>query len=130
MATIFKNKYLRVGVDQTTYLDGYRDPRTGQLEGFDIDVARQIAQAIFGNPNDIQFKAITQNQRIPMIESGAVDIVADSVTITCDRKKHVAGGRPHHAGEAAPAAGRDRRVQPAVGRGRRVDRCAARVRRR
>jgi polar amino acid transport system substrate-binding protein len=90
MATIFKNKYLRVGVDQTTYLDGYRDPRTGQLQGFDIDVARQIAQAIFGDPGDIQFKAITQNQRIPMIESGAVDIVADSMTITCDRKKHVA----------------------------------------
>jgi polar amino acid transport system substrate-binding protein len=90
MATIFKNKYLRVGVDQTTYLDGYRDPRTGQLQGFDIDVAQQIAQAIFGNPDAIQFKAITQNQRIPMIESGAVDIVADSMTITCDRKKHVA----------------------------------------
>lgn len=90
MATIFKHKYLRVGVDQTTYLDGYRNPRTGQLEGFDIDVARQIAQAIFGNPNDIQFKAITQNERIPMIRDGEVDIVADSMTITCARKKDVA----------------------------------------
>ena len=90
MAAIAKHGYLRVGVDQTTYLDGYRNPRTGQLEGFDIDVARQIAQAIFGNPDRIQFKAITQNQRIPMIQHGAVDIVADSMTITCDREKKVA----------------------------------------
>jgi polar amino acid transport system substrate-binding protein len=90
MATIFKSGYLRVGVDQTTYLDGYRNPRSGDLEGFDISVAQEIAQAIFGKPGHVQFKAITQNQRIPMIESGAVDIVADSMTITCDRKKRVA----------------------------------------
>lgn len=89
MATIAGHGYLRVGVDQTTYLNGYRNPENGQLEGFDIDVARQIAQAIFGNPDKIQFKAITQNQRIPAIVHNQVDIVADSMTITCDREKSV-----------------------------------------
>ena len=45
MARIAKRGYLIAGVDQTTYLDGYRNPLTGQLQGFDIDVARRIAQA-------------------------------------------------------------------------------------
>src|SRR5690606_34330857 len=27
---------LKVGVDQTTYLMGYRDPQTGDMDGFDI----------------------------------------------------------------------------------------------
>jgi polar amino acid transport system substrate-binding protein len=50
MARIEKRGYLIAGVDQTIYLDSYRNPLNGQLEGFDIGVARQIAQAIFGNP--------------------------------------------------------------------------------
>ncbi len=89
MARIAKRGYLIAGVDQTTYLDGYRNPLTGQLQGFDIDVARRIAQAIFGNPGRIQFRAITQAQRISVIQQGAVDIVADSMTITCAREKYV-----------------------------------------
>jgi polar amino acid transport system substrate-binding protein len=89
MAAIYKRGYLRVGVDQTIYLDSYRDPLTGQLEGFDIDVARQIAQAIFGNPDQIEFKAINSSQRIPVIENGQADIVVDSMTITCARLQDV-----------------------------------------
>jgi len=89
MAAIAKRGYLRVGVDQTIYLSSYLDSLTGQLKGFDIDVARQVAQAIFGNPDKIQFKAITSAQRIPVIQHAQVDIVADSMTITCLREKSV-----------------------------------------
>ena len=95
MAVIAKRGYLRVGVDQTIDLSSYRNPLTGQLEGFDISVAQQIAQAIFGKPDPghpdehIQFKAITSAQRIPVIQHGQVDIVADSMTITCTRQKSV-----------------------------------------
>ncbi len=48
----------RVGVDQNTYLWGYRDPATGQLTGFDIDMLKQVAQAIFGSsdPGDIRYR--------------------------------------------------------------------------
>lgn len=89
MARIYQRGYLIAGVDQTTALFGYRNPLNGQLQGFDIDIARQIAQAIFGNPNRIEFKAITSDQRIPEIRSGSVDIVADSMTINCARLKLV-----------------------------------------
>jgi polar amino acid transport system substrate-binding protein len=89
MAAIAKRGYLRVGVDQTVDLSSYRDPLTGQLEGFDISVAQQIAQAILGKNARIQFKAITSAQRIPVIREGQVDIVVDSMTITCARQKLV-----------------------------------------
>jgi polar amino acid transport system substrate-binding protein len=89
MAAIEKRGYLRVGVDQTIDLTSYRNPLNGQLEGFDVDVARQIAKAIFGNANQIQFKAITSAQRIPVIQQDQVDIVVDSMTITCARQKYV-----------------------------------------
>jgi polar amino acid transport system substrate-binding protein len=89
MAAIQKRGKLIVGVDQTTYLFGYRNPLTGQLEGFDIDIARAIAQAIFGNPGDIEFRAITSAQRIPFVQKGLVDLVSDSMTITCARERYV-----------------------------------------
>ena len=48
-----------------------------------------IADAIFGNPNKVEFKAISDAQRIPEIQSGAVDIVAHTMTINCARLQAV-----------------------------------------
>ncbi|MEV6522125.1 glutamate ABC transporter substrate-binding protein [Longispora sp. NPDC051575] len=80
---------LIVGVDQNAFLFGYRNPATGQLEGFDVEMLRAVAQAIFGDPNAITYKVITQAQRIPVITSGEVDIVANTMTITCGRLQQV-----------------------------------------
>jgi polar amino acid transport system substrate-binding protein len=89
MAKIRARGYLIAGVDQSTYHFGFLNPLNGQIEGFDIDMIRAVAQAIFGNPNKVQFKAITDAQRIPDILSGAVDIVAHTMTITCVRLQQV-----------------------------------------
>ena len=85
MATIYGHGYLRVGIDQTVPLLSYRDPVTGQLDGFYIAIVRQIAQAIFGNPDKVQFIAITSGQRESVIKENKVDLIADPTTITCDR---------------------------------------------
>ncbi len=55
MAVIAARGRLIAGVDQGKYLVGYRNAITGELEGSDIDVVRQIAAAIFGDPNRVQF---------------------------------------------------------------------------
>ena len=89
MAKIRARGYLIAGVDQSTYHFGFLNPLNGQIEGFDIDMIRAVAQAIFGNPNKVQFKAITDAQRIPDVLSGAVDIVAHTMTITCARLEQV-----------------------------------------
>lgn len=85
MAKIRARGYLIAGVDQSTYHFGYLSPLNGKIEGFDIDMVHAIADAIFGNPNKVIFKAISDAQRIPDVQSGAVDIVAHTMTITCDR---------------------------------------------
>lgn len=90
MAKILAHGTLRVGVDQNTYKFGYRDPASGQIVGFDIDIAHAIAKAIFGDPNKIQFVSITAAQRIPDVVNHTVDLVADTMTVTCDRLQQVA----------------------------------------
>ncbi|MGX7824041.1 glutamate ABC transporter substrate-binding protein [Actinokineospora sp. 24-640] len=85
MERIAKRGRLIAGVDQNTYLFGFRDPTTNALEGFDIDRAREIAAAIFGDPNKVQFKVITSAQRIDALKDGEVDVVVRTFTATCAR---------------------------------------------
>ncbi|MEV5592574.1 glutamate ABC transporter substrate-binding protein [Streptomyces sp. NPDC052496] len=81
---------LIVGVDQNTYRWGYRNPATGDLEGFDIDLVRAIAEDILGPDPKITFRAIPTNQRIPALQKRTVDLVVRTMTINCARKRQVA----------------------------------------
>ncbi|OLF17399.1 ABC transporter substrate-binding protein [Actinophytocola xanthii] len=76
---------LIAGVDQNTFLFGFRNPTTNALEGFDIDRVREIARAIFGDPNRVQFKVVTSLGRVPALENGDVHVVVRTFTATCDR---------------------------------------------
>ncbi|MFJ3226922.1 glutamate ABC transporter substrate-binding protein [Streptomyces sp. NPDC086783] len=91
--------YLKVGVDQNSYRWGYRDPNSTkekvELEGFDIDLARRIAEAILGSPDKIRFQAIPTNERIPAIREGRVDMVVRTMTISCKRLDEVAFSAPY-----------------------------------
>jgi polar amino acid transport system substrate-binding protein len=90
MARIERRGYLIAGVDQNTLLFAYFNPLRGRIEGFEIDLLKQLARAIFGNrPGDIRFKAITTAERIPAVQDGSVDVVADAVTVTCQRRRQV-----------------------------------------
>ncbi|MDJ0340083.1 glutamate ABC transporter substrate-binding protein [Streptomyces sp. H10-C2] len=81
---------LIVGVDQNSYLWGFRDPATGSIVGFDIDLVRAIAKDILGDPDKVQFLTVPTDQRIPMIKAGKVDMVVRTMTINCSRLKDVA----------------------------------------
>ncbi|APY88291.1 sugar-binding protein [Streptomyces alfalfae] len=86
-----KVKKLVVGVDQNSFRWGYRDPnkKGGQLEGFDIDLARKIAEEIFDDRDAVVFRAIPTNERIPAIKDGRVDMVVRTMTVNCERLKDV-----------------------------------------
>jgi polar amino acid transport system substrate-binding protein len=97
MAKIQARGYLIAGVDQNTDLFGYRNPLSDQhsggannIEGFDIDMVRYVAKAIFNDPSKVVFKAITSAQRIDVLQKGQVDMVARTFTITCARLQQVA----------------------------------------
>jgi polar amino acid transport system substrate-binding protein len=69
---------------------GSRNPLSGQIEGFDIDMLHAVSKAIFNDPNKIELRVITAAQRLPVLQNGSVDIVARNMTITCDRWKVIA----------------------------------------
>jgi polar amino acid transport system substrate-binding protein len=81
---------LIVGVDQNSYLWGFRDPATGKITGFDIDIVKAIAQNILGDPSKVQYLTVPTAQRISMIQQHKVDMVVRTMTINCDRIKDVA----------------------------------------
>lgn len=90
MAKIQKRGRLVAGVSADTYLLGSRNPFTGEIEGFDIDMVKAVAKAIFGDADRYQLRVITAAQRIPALENGDVDMVARNMTINCDRWKQIA----------------------------------------
>lgn len=96
MAAIAERGRLVVGVDQNTNLFGSRNPATGQLEGFDIDLAREIARGIFGDPDRIDLRVVNASERESALQSGQVDLVIRTYSITCDRKRKVAFSTPYY----------------------------------
>jgi polar amino acid transport system substrate-binding protein len=84
---ILQRRKLVVGVDQSKNRFGFL--RNGKLEGYDIDYAQEIAEAIFGDRTRVQFRALSSAQRILALTGGDVDLVANSMTITCKRQRDV-----------------------------------------
>lgn len=90
LATIRDRGYLVAGVSADTQLLGARNPLTGRIEGFDIDLVHEIAKAIFGDPGKVKLVVITAGQRIPVLQSRTVDVVVRNMTQTCARWNDVA----------------------------------------
>ena len=91
MRTIQDRGKLIVGTSPDQRLFGFVNPFTGQVEGLDVDLLKAVEKAIFGDdsPAHIQFVTLTLAQRIPFIQNGTVDIVADTMTINCARRLQV-----------------------------------------
>jgi polar amino acid transport system substrate-binding protein len=90
MAKIAQRGRLIAGVSADTYLLGSRNPFNGRIEGFDIDLVKAVAKAIFGDENSYELRVITAAQRIPALRDGSVDLVARNMTINCDRWRQIA----------------------------------------
>lgn len=90
MDEIRRRGHLVVGVSADTLRMGARNPFTGQIEGFDIDVARQVAQALLGDPDAIRFRVITAGDRIGVLQEHEVDLVVRAFTMNCERWEDIA----------------------------------------
>lgn len=78
---------LKVGVKVDVPRFGYKDPETNQIEGFEIDLAKAIAKEILGDEKKVDLQAVTSNTRGPLLNSGEIDLVAATFTITEERKQ-------------------------------------------
>ena len=80
---------------------GQKNPLTNEVEGFDVEIAKIVAAAIFGGrPTDatryIEFKETTSPNREAFLENGTVDIVIATYTINDARKQRVDFAGPYY----------------------------------
>jgi beta-glucosidase/6-phospho-beta-glucosidase/beta-galactosidase/ABC-type amino acid transport substrate-binding protein len=61
--------YLIAGVKDNVLGFGYQDPQTGEFNGLEIDLAKEIALTIFSDRDKIQFYSVTTQQRLPYLRS-------------------------------------------------------------
>ena len=90
MEAIYKRGWLKVGLDIGSNLLSFRDPISGTIEGFDVDVAKELARAIFGDPERIEFRILNSDDRMNALKDSTVDVVVKTMSITCERLRDIA----------------------------------------
>lgn len=125
VAAIKQRGRLLVGLDIGSNLFSFRDPITGQITGFDVDIAGEVARDIFGTPSQVEYRILSSADRIKALQNNQVDIVVKTMTITCERRKQVAFSTVYLLANQRILAPRDSAIrQPSDLSGKRV--CAAR----
>jgi polar amino acid transport system substrate-binding protein len=67
----------------------------GELVGFEIDMAREIAKDLLGDPKKVEFVVVQSDGRFPAALSGKIDFGLCTTTITGDRAARIAFTRPY-----------------------------------
>ncbi|GAA4638521.1 glutamate ABC transporter substrate-binding protein [Mycolicibacterium sediminis] len=80
---------LIVGLDIGSNLFSFRDPITGEITGFDVDIAGEVARDIFDTPSQVEYRILSSADRITALQNNQVDIVVKTMSITCARKELV-----------------------------------------
>lgn len=86
MGVIQREGEIVIGVKFDAAPFGFRDPETGDLRGFDVYVGRAVASALGVRP---RFVEAVSEDRIPLIQSGEVDLVLATMTITQERAQAI-----------------------------------------
>ncbi|MGE5247879.1 MAG: transporter substrate-binding domain-containing protein [Verrucomicrobiota bacterium] len=77
---------LAVGVKTDAPPFGYVDS-AGDLQGFDVDIARYLARALFEDASRLELVPVTSGSRIPFLYSEWIDMIVANMTVTEDRKR-------------------------------------------
>ncbi len=93
MGKIQEKGEIVVGTKFDVPLFGFKNPQSGEVEGFDPDMAQIIADHL-GVELTIE-EAISDN-RIPFLQEGTVDLVLSTMTITTDRDAEIDFSRPYY----------------------------------
>ena len=93
MAEIQEAGELNVGVKFDVPPFGLNNPQTGEVEGFDVDLATFIADKLGVEPN---FREATSDNRIPLLVDGTIDLILSTMTITEERDLEVDFSEPYY----------------------------------
>lgn len=87
--------HLIVGVKDNLRPLGFKDSQN-QLQGFEIDIARQLAADLLGDQQAVVFKPLLNQDRLSALLAGEVDVLVARMTITDARTRLVAFSRPYY----------------------------------
>jgi glutamate transport system substrate-binding protein len=84
---------ITIGVKYDVPPFGFLNPQTDEVEGFDVDMGRFIAEELGVEPKFIE--AISDN-RIPFLERGTVDLILSTMTINAERDMEIDFSEPYY----------------------------------
>jgi glutamate transport system substrate-binding protein len=93
MGKIQKAGEIKIGVKYDVPPFGFKNPQNDEIEGFDVDLGRAIADKLGVKPNYIE--AISDN-RIPFLQDGTVDLVLSTMTINAERDQEIDFSEPYY----------------------------------
>lgn len=94
--TVMDRGYLIVGVKTDVKPFGYIDG-TGANVGFDVDLAHEVANVLFHNPEKVKFVPVSDNDRLYLLNLNKLDMVIATLTITQTRMVSVDFSNPYYA---------------------------------
>lgn len=84
---------LKVGVKEDVPKFGLKDTATGEFEGLEIELAKAIAESL---GVEVAFTPVTAKTRGPLLETGELDLVIATFTITEERKETYNFSTPYY----------------------------------
>ena len=84
---------LKVGVKYDVPPFGLNNPQTGEVEGFDVDLANFIAERL---GVETEFREATSDNRIPLLVDGTIDLILSTMTITEERDLEIDFSEPYY----------------------------------
>jgi len=92
MAKLQEADEITIGVKFEVAPFGFKNVQTGEVEGFDIDVAKAIAADLGAKPKFIE--ALSDN-RIPFLKDGTADLILSTMTINAERDEEIDFSEPY-----------------------------------
>ena len=80
-----KKGFIQAGVNGGVFGFGMPDSK-GVWKGLDVDTARAVAAAIFGDSSKVKFTPLTAQQRFTALQSGEIDVLTRNATRTLSRE--------------------------------------------
>ncbi len=92
MARLQREGTIAIGVKYDVPPFGFKNPQSGRVEGFDVDLGRRIAADLGVRPKFIE--AVSDN-RIPFLKDGTADLILSTMTITAERDEEIDFSEPY-----------------------------------
>jgi len=92
MAKIQEEGEIAIGVKYDVPPFGFKNPQNNEIEGFDVDLGKQIAEELGVKPKFIE--AISDN-RIPFLQDGTADVILSTMTINEERVQEIDFSDPY-----------------------------------